>query len=512
MKKKTVILSIIDGFGINHEKYFNAIKHASTPNLCSIEADSLVTNLDASGINIGLPNAQMGNSEVGHSTIGAGRVIMQDLPKINKAFETYTIFDNPNLIEFIDKLNRTKGVCHLMGLASDGGVHAHIDHIIKLAIFIANNDIPVYIHAFTDGRDTALISAKNYIAQLLDLSATHKNISLISITGRFYAMDRDKKWERTKEAFDAIIYGDAESHSDDFLEVIDKYYECKIYDEFIPPTIKPSYKGIKPEDGIFFANFRADRMRQIVAPIVFEDFNGFSLSGKISIAAKISLTQYSSETAKKMPTIFSDIKIENTLGKYLSDHNLKQLRLAETEKYAHVTYFFNGGVEEVYPGEDRVLVKSPSVKTYDLQPEMSIDEVTSIACQAISENKYDLIVINFANCDMVGHTGNFTASVKAVEYVDEAIGKICAVIDKENHSLIITSDHGNVENMRDPNDQPQTSHTTNQVPFILYNNLLKYDHIIEEGTLADIAPTILYLLGLSQPLEMTGKNLLNKRD
>jgi len=494
---KPTLLCILDGFGIgdNSDKY-NAIAQARMPNYQRIIDTYPYSKLQTSGLAVGLPEGQIGNSEVGHTTIGSGRVIYQDLPKINKAINEGVLKNNPIIKNLISNLISSGKACHLMGLFSDGGVHSHFQHIIFLANLLAKNGVKVFIHAFLDGRDVAQKSALQYFT----FAENHldSNVKFATIAGRYYAMDRDKKWDRIELATNAIVFGKATNYKNP-ITAVEENYQHNITDEFIKPCIIENYSGISNGDGLIFANFRADRARQISQKL-------FELC-KFSNA--ISLTEYSLELNQHYQVLFPHQEIKNSLPEILAHRNLKQLRIAETEKYAHVTFFFSCGREQEFEGESRILVQSPMVATYDLKPEMSCTEVSSKLIEAINSDQFDFIVANFANPDMVGHSGLLEPSIKACEAIDKQLGDIEKAILAKNGSMIITADHGNIECMRDQKNQPHTSHTTNPVPFILITKQ-PGQFKINDGALNDIAPSILYLLNIEKPHEMDGKNLIIK--
>ncbi|QJT94700.1 2,3-bisphosphoglycerate-independent phosphoglycerate mutase [Wolbachia endosymbiont of Diaphorina citri] len=500
MNFKSVVLCILDGWGngIENSKY-NAISNSNPPCWQHISSNYPKCSLSACGTDVGLPEGQIGNSEVGHMNIGSGRVVMQSLQRINQAIET--IENNANLQNFINDLKSKNGICHIMGLISDGGVHSHQKHISSLANKISQRGIKVVIHAFLDGRDTLPNSGKRCIQEFTE-SIKENDIRISTISGRYYAMDRDNRWERTIEAYEAIAFAKAPRY-DDAVSLIDENYQNNITDEFIRPAVIGDYQGIKPEDGLLLANFRADRMIQLASILLGK--TDYAKVAKFS--SILSMMQYKADL--KIPYLFPPESFANTLGQIIEDNKLRQLRIAETEKYAHVTFFFNCGREEPFPGEERILIPSPKVKTYDLQPKMSAFELTEELVKKIHSQEFVLIVVNYANPDMVGHTGNIKAAEQAVLAVDDCLAKVLNVIKEVgNTALIITADHGNVECMFDEeNNTPHTAHTLNKVPFIVcsdsYNNLK-----LRDGRLSDIAPTILQLLGLKKPNEMTGDSLI----
>ncbi len=503
-KRRPVMLVVLDGWGWREDKADNAIRQAKTPTFDRLWASDPHGFLRTSGHDVGLPDGQMGNSEVGHLNIGAGRVIMQDLPRISAAIANGEIRQAPAVVDLIAKLKASGGTCHLMGLVSPGGVHSHQDHAVALAKILTEAGIPVVVHALTDGRDTPPEAAADYVAKLTaDLP---KSVPIATVVGRYYGMDRDKRWERVVKAYDAIVAGEGPRFPDAQSAIADAYVH-KVFDEFIVPAVIGDYHGMKDGDGVLCFNFRADRVREILSAMLDANFSGFARKRVVHFAAAVGMAQYSDELDKLMVTIFPPQTFPNILGEVVANAHRTQLRMAETEKYPHVTYFLNGGREEPFEGEDRIMVPSPKVATYDLQPEMSAPELTEKAVQAIRSGKYDLIVLNFANPDMVGHTGSLPAAIKAVETVDTGLGKIADAIGKAGGALLVTADHGNCEMMRDPQTGgPHTAHTTNPVPVVLTgagNRLL-----LAEGRLADIAPTLLELMGLPKPPEMTGHSLL----
>ncbi|GFR20227.1 2,3-bisphosphoglycerate-independent phosphoglycerate mutase [Trichonephila clavata] len=495
---KSIVLCILDGWGngVESSKY-NAISNANPPCWQYISSNYPKCSLSACGTDVGLPGGQIGNSEVGHMNIGSGRVVIQSLQRINQ--EIGTIENNVNLQSFINDLKSKNGVCHIMGLVSDGGVHSHQKHISTLANKISQHGIKVVIHAFLDGRDTLPNSGKKCIQEFTK-SIKGNDTRIATVSGRYYAMDRDNRWERTIEAYEAIAFAKAPRH-DNAVSLIDENYQNNITDEFVRPAVIGDYQGIKPEDGVLLANFRADRMIQL-ASILLSKTNHTEIAKLSSI---LSMMKYKEDL--KIPYIFPPISFTNTLGQVIADNKLQQLRIAETEKYAHVTFFFNCGKEELFSGEERILIPSPKVQTYDLQPEMSAFKLTEKLVEKIHFQEFALIVVNYANPDMVGHTGNIKAAEKAVLAVDDCLAKVLSAVKKSsNTALIVTADHGNVECMFDEeNNTPHTAHTLNKVPFIVSCNNLK----LRDGRLSDIAPTILQLLGIKKPNEMTGSSLIS---
>ncbi|HUC50483.1 MAG TPA: 2,3-bisphosphoglycerate-independent phosphoglycerate mutase, partial [Xanthobacteraceae bacterium] len=460
--------------------------------------------LHTSGRDVGLPDGQMGNSEVGHLNIGAGRVVMQDLPRISAAIAGGDIKSAPALIDLIAKLKASGGTCHLIGLVSPGGVHSHQDHAAALAGILDEARVPTLVHVLTDGRDTPPQSAAEDVKRLV--AALPPTVKIASVCGRYFAMDRDKRWDRVEKAYNAIVEAEGPRFATAPAVIADAYANRK-FDEFIVPAVVGDYKGMKDGDGVLCFNFRADRVREILGAMLEPDFDGFSRKRVVKFAAAVGMAQYSDELDKLMATIFPPQTFANILGEVVAHAGRRQLRMAETEKYPHVTYFLNGGREEPYSGEDRIMVPSPKVATYDLQPEMSAPELTDKAVAAINSGKYDLIVLNFANPDMVGHTGSLPAAIKAVETVDTALGRIADAIEKAGGALLVTADHGNCEMMRDPaTGGPHTAHTTNPVPLLLFGG--RNRGLVAQGRLADLAPTLLELMELPKPKEMTGTSLL----
>ena len=509
MSDKIVVLCILDGWGLTNDTKYSAIAKAKTPFYDSLIKNYPNTKLEASGLAVGLPDGQMGNSEVGHTTIGSGRVIFQDLPKINKLVKDGKIQDNIVLQDTIKKLKETKGSLHLLGLFSNGGVHSNIDHIISIAKVVADNEINVFIHCFLDGRDTPQMSAINYISKFKEETKGYNNIEIATLSGRYYAMDRDKNWDRISKAYNIIVDGDNKSSTLNPIEIIENSYKLGKTDEFLEPTTVNDYSGMKDGDAFIFCNFRADRARQLSQALGQVNFNIFVRTKVINFSNMVQFTDYSVEHSQYLKTMFPNEQITESLGEIISKNGLKQLRIAETEKYAHVTFFFNGGIEREFEGEDRILVKSPAVATYDLKPEMSCLEVNEKLISSIESRKYNLIVVNFANPDMVGHTGNMEAAIKAVEIIDEQLEKLVKTVKNIDGTIFITADHGNIEKMFDESkNQPCTTHTTNQVPFIVVKNNILDIRLAEQGSLADIAPTILKELNIEKPKNMSGNSLI----
>ena len=503
MNKTPTTLIIMDGFGLAPAAADNAVSLANTPVLDKLFREYAHTTLSASGLDVGLPAGQMGNSEVGHTNIGGGRVVFQDLPRISRAIEDGSFFKNEAYNKAMDDCLKNDSSLHLYGLLSDGGVHSHIDHLFALLQMARDKGLTkVYVHCFLDGRDVSPTSGKGFVQELQDKCAQLGVGKIATVMGRYYAMDRDKRWERVQMAYDAMVYGEGH-HSSDPVAAVAESYANGVTDEFVEPVVIDPDGTISDNDSIIFFNYRPDRAREITRAIVDPDFDGF--------ARELFPTTYvcNTEYDASMPNVlvaWPRIAVKNGLGEYLSSMGMTQLRIAETEKYAHVTFFFNGGVEKQYPGEDRVLVPSPKVATYDLQPEMSAFEVCDKCVERIESGAYDVIILNFANCDMVGHTGVLEAAVKAVETVDTCVGRVVDATLKMGGIAMVTADHGNAEDMKQPDGSPMTAHTTNLVPFILCGAGTE----LRPGRLADIAPTILDVMGLACPPEMDGKTLIVK--
>ena len=505
MTQKPVMLCILDGWGYRQSKENNAIEMGKTPVWHELIQNWPTTMLETSGLHVGLPDGQMGNSEVGHTNLGAGRVVMQDLPRIDQAIENHTLDQNPVLLQLIENLKKTNGVCHLMGLLGPGGVHAQQKHIVALAKLLNQAGIQTVIHGFLDGRDTPPSSAKGFVQELLDETHDMPLVSVGTLGGRYYGMDRDNRWERVNLAYEAIVNAQG-PHFDTPVQAIEESYKKEVFDEFVVPCVIGNYQGMKDGDAIVMANYRSDRAREITRMMLQPDFNLAPRSRVISFCDAVAMTEYSSEHTAWMHTLFPPEDLKHIFGEEVANAGLKQLRIAETEKYAHVTFFFNGGREAVFEGEERILVPSPKVATYDLQPEMSAIQVTDKLVEAIESQKFDVIVVNYANGDMVGHTGSLPAAIKAVETVDTCLGRLLEALKKVDGCAFITADHGNCEDMVDENGKPKTSHTNTPVQAVLFNA-----HGVRElngGKLADVAPTLLQLLNLPQPNEMTGKSLI----
>ena len=503
--KKPLTLIIMDGFGINPDSYGNAIKAAKTPNLTRLFGENPTTKIGASGMDVGLPDGQMGNSEVGHTNMGAGRIVYQELTRITKAFADGDAAQNEALVSAMDAAKKPGASLHLIGLLSDGGVHSHIEHLFGLLDMAKTSGVQnVYVHAFMDGRDVPPTSGRDFVAELQDKLTALGVGRIATVAGRYYAMDRDNRWERVEKAYAAMVYGEGAQNADP-VAAVEASYAADVTDEFIVPVVCAGTDGtIKENDAVVFFNFRPDRAREITRTLVDPDFAGFDRKNGFFPLTYVCMTQYDA-TMPNVQVAFKPQVLTNTLGEYLSKNGLTQLRIAETEKYAHVTFFFNGGVEKEYPGEDRALIHSPKVATYDLQPEMSAYQVCDEVVSRIKSGKYDVIILNYANCDMVGHTGVFEAAVKAVEAVDECVGRTVEATLAMGGTAFITADHGNADKMLEPDGSPFTAHTTNLVPFCVVGTPCK---LRTGGCLADIAPTMLQVLGLPQPAEMTGKSLM----
>ena len=493
----------MDGFGLTEPGPGNAVANASTPNLDRIFRDCPGCKLSASGLDVGLPEGQMGNSEVGHTNMGAGRVVFQDLPHISRDIESGEFFQNPAYLEAMSNCREWGSALHLMGLLSDGGVHSHITHLFALLKMAKEQGLSkVYVHCFLDGRDVPPDSGKGFVAELEEKMAEIGVGKIATITGRYYAMDRDNRWDRVQRAYDAIACGEGPFEAD-AAEAVQKSYDAGVTDEFVEPVVCAKNAQVRDNDSIIFFNFRPDRAREITRCFVDEDFTDVERKTGFLSVDFICTTEYDA-TLPNVTVAYPHQKLVNTFGEYISNLGLTQLRIAETEKYAHVTFFFNGGVEQVFPGEDRCLIPSPKVATYDLQPEMSAYQVTEEAVKRIESGAYDVIILNFANCDMVGHTGVYEAACKAVSTVDECVNRVVEATSKMGGVSLITADHGNAERMIDDDGEPFTAHTTNLVPFYIVGASAQ----LRDGRLADIAPTMLDLMGLEKPAEMDGQTLI----
>ena len=505
MNKTPTTLIIMDGFGMSASDAGNAVHAARTPRLDQFFQEFAHTELSASGLDVGLPDGQMGNSEVGHTNIGGGRVVYQDLPRITRSIEDGSFFENPAYCAAMDACKAKGSTLHLYGLLSDGGVHSHNTHLWALLRMAKQRGVEkVYIHAFLDGRDVSPTSGKGFVAETVEKCAEIGVGKIATVMGRYYAMDRDKRWDRVEQAYDAMVYGESAVSNPDPTAAVKASYAAGVTDEFVEPVVCDSEGTISDNDSVIFFNFRPDRAREITRTLVDPAFDGFTR--QFFPVTFVCNTEYDA-TMPNVQVAYPRNTVKNGLGEYLSQMGLTQLRIAETEKYAHVTFFFNGGSETVFPGEDRVLVPSPKVATYDLQPEMSAPEVCAKCVERIESGAYDVVILNFANCDMVGHTGVFDAAVKAVETVDECVGRVVDATLKMGGIAMITADHGNAEQMTEPDGSPMTAHTTNLVPFILCG---AGTELRTDGRLADIAPTILDVMGLACPPEMDGKTLIVK--
>ena len=508
-RPRPAVLCVLDGWGWRDDGPDNAIAAARHPNFQRMIRDCPHALLSTSGRAVGLPDGQMGNSEVGHANIGAGRLVMQDLPRIDDAVRDGSLKSRPALKELIAAVKKNGGAVHLMGLMSPGGVHSHQTHITTLAQILADADLRVEVHAFLDGRDTPPQSGQQFVANFLQSIAGKRQVRIATVSGRYYAMDRDKRWERVAKAYGAIVEAKGE-HSGSALEAIAQSYKQNVTDEFVIPCVIGDYAGARDGDAMLFANFRPDRAREISTALLDPAFDGFARSKIVKFCVAAGLTQYSRPLAQFMAALFPPQDVSETIGEVFAEKGLKQLRIAETEKYAHVTFFMNGGREVQFPGEERILVPSPKIATYDLKPEMSAYEVTDKLEQAIKSGQFDLIICNYANPDMVGHTGVMDAAVKAVEAVDGCLGRLRASVEQVGGLLIVTADHGNVEQMKDPaTGGPHTAHTLLDVPIVVIN-AQGGPFRLHNGRLADVAPTLLDLVGLQQPRQMTGHSLVER--
>jgi 2,3-bisphosphoglycerate-independent phosphoglycerate mutase len=501
------VLCILDGWAQREARDGNAIALADTPNWDRLIKAWPTNVLDCSGQDVGLPDGQMGNSEVGHMNLGAGRVVWQDLPRIDNAIADGSLEKSDALAGFVEKLRQSGGTCHLAGLVSSGGVHSHLRHIATLARLVANKGVPVRVHAFLDGRDMAPKSAKGELAELKQSIDAIPNAEIATICGRYFAMDRDNRWDRVELAYNLMVAGEGTPFAD-LESAIEANYEAGFTDEFVRPGRSESYCGMADGDGILFANFRADRVRELLGALIDPAFDGFQRRRTVAFAATLGMVAYSDKLNKLCDVIFPPVYLESTLGEVVANAGLRQLRMAETEKYAHVTFFFNGRTETPFEGEERVLVPSPKVATYDLQPEMSAPELTDKLVEAIGSGRFDLIIVNYANGDMVGHTGDLDAAIAAVRCVDQCVGRLEEAVIKAKGVMLVTADHGNCEMMIAPETGgPHTAHTLNPVPTVLINHP-DPNVKLGRGRLADVAPTLLELLRLPQPEDMTGKSLI----
>ncbi len=503
-RRRLAILCILDGWGMSTKRENNAIAQARTPVWDALLARFPHAQLEASEGQVGLPAGQMGNSEVGHMNLGAGRIVVQDLPRIDEAIEQRKLASNSTLKAFIAKLKANDGTAHLMGLLSPGGVHAHQNHSATLANILNATGIEVVVHAFLDGRDTPPKSAQQFVANFRKAAPGGR---IATVSGRYYAMDRDNRHERTALAYAALVDGIGETAIDADGAITASYARDET-DEFVRPTVLAGYQGMQDGDGLLMTNFRADRARQILSALLEPDYADFARARTVEFSASLGMVAYSSDLSRRLSTLFPPRHLANTLGDIVARAGLRQLRIAETEKYAHVTFFLNGGEEQELPGETRILIPSPKVATYDLKPEMSAPELTDRLVEATSGSEFDLIVVNYANPDMVGHTGNLKAAIRAVETVDACLGRLVEAVEDVAAVLLITADHGNAEAMRDPTTgQAHTAHTRNQVPIVLVGDVAGAT-ALQNGVLADVAPTLLDLMDLQQPLEMTGHSLI----
>ena len=507
MSKKPTVLLIMDGFGLAPAGPENAISCAKTPNLDKLFAECPNTQLQASGLDVGLPAGQMGNSEVGHTNIGAGRVVYQDLPRISNAVADGSFFENPAYKSAMDECVRTGARLHLMGLLSDGGVHSHINHLFALLEMAKRRGAKeVYVHALLDGRDVAPTSGVGYVKELVEKCAELGTGKIATIQGRFYGMDRDKRWDRVEKGYRAVVCGEGVQDGDP-VHAVEESYKAGVTDEFVVPTVCDKNGCIRSGDSVIFINFRPDRAREMTRALVDPAFDGFVRPNGFFPLHYVCTTQYDA-TIPNVSVAFPPEEIEMTFGEYLGKLGKTQLRIAETEKYAHVTFFLNGGREAEFAGEDRILVASPKVATYDLQPEMSAPEVADKLVAALGERKFDFICLNFANGDMVGHTGVYDAIVKAVKAVDGCVAKVVEAAKENGYEVVMIADHGNADNAVNADGTPNTAHSLNPVPIVVVSDRVKSVH---DGILADVAPTVLKLMGLEQPAEMTGKALVEMK-
>jgi 2,3-bisphosphoglycerate-independent phosphoglycerate mutase len=510
-RPRPAVLCILDGWGFRPDPRDNAILDARTPNYDRLIAACPQGLIDASETFVGLPKGQMGNSEVGHMNLGAGRVAVPDQPRIDHAIEDGSLARNEILTDLIATLKKNKGACHLMGLTSPGGVHAHEDHLIALANTIAGAGVAVWIHAFLDGRDMPPRSAHECLKGVQKGLKKDLPIRFATVTGRFYAMDRDKRWDRVHAAYDALVDARGKGTASTPDAAVDQAYAADKNDEFVEPTVIEGYDGMKDGDAVLMFNYRSDRAREILTALVDPMFDGFTRSRVVKFADAVGMVEYSTALNEFLKTLFPPVQLKMGLGETISRAGLRQLRIAETEKYAHVTFFFNGGEERQFEGEDRILVPSPKVQTYDLKPEMSAPEVTDKLVEAVGSGKFDLIVVNYANSDMVGHSGELPAATRAVEAVDACLGRLMEAVARAGGVLLVTADHGNAEQMFDEESgQKHTQHTLNRVPALLFNGPANI-RSLSDGKLADVAPTMLALMKVPQPKEMTGHSLLSER-
>jgi len=508
-RPKPVVLCVLDGWGYRADKENNAIEMANAPVWHSLIKEYPTAMIQTSGLAVGLPAGQMGNSEVGHTNLGAGRVVMQDLPRIDAAIADGSLAVNPVLTHLIDALEQSKGICHLMGLLGPGGVHAKQDHIVALARILDKAGVSVIIHGFLDGRDTPPDSARGFVAELEKDIADLAHVKIGTLSGRYYAMDRDNRWERVDKAYRALVNADAPRFDTADSAIADSYAH-QVFDEFMIPAVIGDYNGMHDGDAVIMANYRSDRAREITRMLLQPDFTLAERVRVVHFAAAVAMTEYSVEHNQWMQVLFPPEDLKNIFGEVVANAGLTQLRIAETEKYAHVTFFFNGGKETLFPKEERILVPSPKVATYDLKPEMSAYEVTDKLVDAINNDRFDVIIVNYANGDMVGHTGVMAAAVKAVEAVDSCVGRVAQAVKAKGGVMFITADHGNAEQMVDPKTgAPWTAHTATPVKAVLVNAPADVKGL-SDGRLCDVAPTLLEILGLPQPPEMNGHSLLVK--
>jgi 2,3-bisphosphoglycerate-independent phosphoglycerate mutase len=511
-RQRPIVLAVLDGWGHRDQPAAdNAILRAKTPSLDRLAKTAPVAFLEASELHVGLPKGQMGNSEVGHMNLGAGRVVMQDLPRIDQAITDGSLAASNELTSFVAKMKATGGAVHVMGLMSPGGVHSHQGHFAALAGILSRAGLKVWIHAFLDGRDTPPKSAEVYLAKFIADTSALGRVSIATVSGRYYAMDRDKRWDRVALAYAAMVDARGERAAD-ALAAVEQSYGKNVTDEFVLPTVIGAYAGIKDGDGIVMTNFRADRAREILLALLDPAFDAFPRTRLVKLAGALGMVEYSEQLNRFMTAIFKPVELRNVMGEIVAARGLKQLRIAETEKYAHVTFFFNGGDERELPGEERILVPSPKIATYDLKPEMSAYEMTDKLVAAIESGRFDFILVNYANTDMVGHTGDLDAATRAVEAVDKCLGRVADAVTRQGGALLITADHGNAEMMLDPETgQPHTAHTTNPVPVMLVNGGgagRNAPIALKNGKLADVAPTLLELMGIDPPTDMTGHSLI----
>ncbi len=505
--RKPVVLCVLDGWGYRTDEEYNAIAPSNTPNFQALWNNNPHSLLETSGVAVGLPKGQMGNSEVGHMNLGAGRIVNQDIRRIDAAIDDDTIKENPSLINYMKTLKSTGGTCHLLGLVSPGGVHSHQNHLVKLIEVLDKEELPIAIHAFLDGRDTPPSSAAGYLSSFKQKIAHLDKAQVASVSGRYYSMDRDNRWERIEQAYNAIVTATGERFPD-VDSALNKSYRAGITDEFVKPSIIGNYMGVKEGDGVLMGNFRADRAREILLALLDPEFRGYPRNTVSNFSTALGLTEYSSHHKTFMKTMFPAIPLTNIMGSLIANSGKRQLRIAETEKYAHVTFFFNGGQETPFEGEDRVLIPSPKVATYDLKPEMSANVLTNRLIEEVVSSKYDFILVNYANPDMVGHTGILKATKTAIKTVDKCLGRLAQALYTADGAMLITADHGNAELMRNlETGEAHTSHTLNKVPAILVNAPFEVN-TLRNGQLADIAPTLLKLLEIEKPAEMTGTCLV----